>query len=305
MLLIATEQSYDQISTDLLNSGELEREYDEIIRKQRDGSKDGDLRSSLCALIFLIGKLPRSPGADDGVRATAETLVDLLVSDLQNDRTKLEQQVPKLLKQLVDAGQLMPVETEYRLQTREGARWTHDFNRRRTAALNDDQRINSKRAELLRDGAKQALKPVSLQQGTSHQPRKLIFELSSGRPSSSSDEVTLWVRDGWSDDEKSVLNDARAAGVNSPLLFGYLPRLHHEELRQAIEVVKAEEEAARRLRHRPGRRALHQRHLVTAYRIGALTRFKEFERGDYDDITHLDTYFLKRRVADDEKSTLS
>ncbi len=95
---------------------------------------------------------------------------------------KLEQQVPKLLKQLVDAGQLMAVETEYRLQTREGALWTHDFNRRRTAALNDDERINSKRAELLRDGTKQALKPVSLQQGTSRQPRKLVFELSSSRP---------------------------------------------------------------------------------------------------------------------------
>jgi hypothetical protein len=225
---------YDQISTDLLNSGELEREYNEIIRKQRDGTKDGDLRSSLCALVFLIGKLPRTPGADDGVRATAETLVDLLVSDLKSDRTKLEQAVPKLLKQLVDAGQLMPVEAEYRLQTREGARWTHDFNRRRTATLNDDERINSKRAELLRDGVKQALRPVSLQQGTSRQPRKLAFELSSSRPSSSNDEVTLWVRDGWNDDEKSVLNDARAAGVDSPLLFGYLPRLHHEELRQAI-----------------------------------------------------------------------
>ena len=225
---------YDQISTDLLNSGELEREYNEIIRKQRDGTKDGDLRSSLCALVFLIGKLPRTPGADDGVRATAETLVDLLVSDLKSDRTKLEQEVPKLLKQLVDAGQLMPVEAEYRLQTREGARWTHDFNRRRTATLNDDERINSKRAELLRDGVKQALRPVSLQQGTSRQPRKLAFELSSSRPSSSNDEVTLWVRDGWNDDEKSVLNDARAAGVDSPLLFGYLPRLHHEELRQAI-----------------------------------------------------------------------
>jgi len=46
--------------------------------------------------------------------------------------------------------------------------------------------------------------------------------------------VTLWVRDGWNEDEKSVLNDSRAAGVNSPLLFGYLARLHHEELRQAI-----------------------------------------------------------------------
>ncbi len=241
--VVAADFIYDQISTDLLNSGELEREYDEIIRKQRDGSKDGDLRSSLCALIFLIGKLPRSPGADDGVRANAETLVDLLVGDLKNDRSKLEQQVPKLLKQLVDAGQLMAVESEYRLQTREGARWTHDFNRRRTAALNDDERINSKRAELLRDGVKQALKPVSLRQGNSGQPRKLFFELSSSRPTASSDEVALWVRDGWSDDEKSVLNDARAAGVDSPLLFGYLQRLHHEELKQAIASNIAAQEA--------------------------------------------------------------
>jgi hypothetical protein len=234
---------YDQISTDLLNSGELESEYDEIIRKQRDGSKDGDLRSSLCALIFLIGKLPRTPGADDGVRANAETLVDLLVSDLSTGRPKLEQQVPKLLKQLVDAGQLMAVESEYCLQTREGARWTHDFNRRKTAALNDDERINSKRAELLRDATKQALKPVSLQQGTSREPRKLAFELSSTRPASSSDQVTLWMRDEWSDDRKSVLNDARAAGVDSPLLFGCLPRLHHEDLRQAIASHLAAQEA--------------------------------------------------------------
>lgn len=225
---------YDQISTDLINSGELESAYDEIIRKQRDGTPTGELRSSLCALIFLISKLPRTPGADDGVRATADTLVDLLVSDLRSDRPKLEQQVPGLLQKLVDAGQLMAVESEFRLQTPEGARWTHDFSRRRAAALNDEQRINATRADLLRDGLKLALKPVSLQQGSSRQPRKLIHELSSNRPQSNPDDVTLWVRDGWNDDEKSVLNDARAAGVNSPLLFGYLPRLNHEELRQAI-----------------------------------------------------------------------
>jgi hypothetical protein len=226
---------YDQISTDLLNSGELEREYDEIIRKQRDGSPEGDLRSSLCALVFLIGKLPRTPGADDGVRASAETLVDLLVSDLKADRPRLELQVPKHLEQLVEKGQLMAVETEYRLQTREGAVWTHEFNRRRTIALNDDQRISTERAELLRDAARKALKPVSsLQQGKSGTSRKLVSELSSARPVRGNDDVTLWLREGWSDDEKSVLNDARAAGVNSPMLFGYLPRMHHEELKQAI-----------------------------------------------------------------------
>ncbi len=225
---------YDQISTDLINSGQLEREYDEIIRKQRDGTKEGNLRSSLCALIFLTGKLARTPGTDDGLRATAETLVDLLVSDLKNDRAKLEQQVPKMLQQLVDGGQIMAVENEFCLQTREGARWTQDFYRSRVGVLRDEERINSKRAELLRDGTKLALRPVSLHQGSSGQPRKLAFELSSSRPGSNSEEVTLWVREGWSDDEKSVLNDARAAGVNSPLLFGYLPRLHHEDLKQAI-----------------------------------------------------------------------
>lgn len=236
---------YDQISTDLLNSGQLEREYDEIIRKQRDGTQDGDLRSSLCAVIFLIGKLPRSPGVDDGVRANAETLVDLLITDLKSDRPKLEQQVPKLLKQMELDGHLMAVESEYRLQTREGVLWTHDFNRRRTSALNDDQRINSKRSELLRDGTKQALKPVSWQLGASPDKRKPNFELSSSRPTTTSDEVTLWVRDGWSDDEKSVLNDARAAGVDSPMLFGYLPRPSgqvHEDLRQAIAAQIAAQE---------------------------------------------------------------
>lgn len=224
---------YDQVSTDLLNSGQLEREYDEIIRRQRDGSPDGALRSSLCALIFLIGKLPRAPGVDDGVRANAETLVDLLVSDLRNDRPRLEQRAPKLLKELVDGGQVMQVESEYRLQTREGVVWTHDFNRRRTAVLQDDARINARRADLLRDGLKQALKPVSLQQGTSGEKRDLTTTLSSSRPAANAGAVTLWMRDGWSDDDKSVLNDARAAGVNSPFLFGYVPRDHHEELRQA------------------------------------------------------------------------
>jgi hypothetical protein len=232
--VVAGDFIYDEICTDLLNSGELEKEYDEIIRKQRDGTPDGALRSSLCSLVFLIGKLPRTPGADDGVRANAETLVDLLIADLKHDRPKLEQRVPVLLQHLVDAGHLMSVEGEYRLQTREGVRWTHDFTRSRAAALADDQRINSKRAELLRDAVKMALRPVSLFQGSSKEKRTLNQQLGSSRPSASDDEITLWLRDGWSDDEKTVLNDARAAGVDSPMLFGYLPRLHHEELRQAI-----------------------------------------------------------------------
>ncbi len=225
---------YDQIATDLLNTGELEREYDEIIKKQRDKTPQGELRSRLCALIFLINKLPTTPGADDGIRANAETLADLLVSDLVNDGAIFRQEIPKQLKQLVDAGHLMLVGSEYRLQTREGAKWTHEVNRRRTAVLNDEARINARRDELLREAVSQALRPVSLQHGVSHQTHKLIHELSTVKPAESKEAITLWLRDGWNDEEKAVVNDARAAGTDSPMLFGYLPRLCHEELRQAI-----------------------------------------------------------------------
>lgn len=233
---------YDQIATDLLNTGELEREYDEIIKKQRDKTPQGELRSRLCALIFLINKLPRTPGADDGVRANVETLADLIVADLAKDGPMLRQEIPKLLKQLVDAGHLMMVESEYRLQTREGAKWTHDFNRRRTSVLNDEARINARRDELLRDGVAQALRPVSLNHGVSHQTRKLSHELGTVKPAESKEGITLWLRDGWNDEEKAVLNDARAAGTNSPMLFGYVPRLCHEELRLAIAAEMAANE---------------------------------------------------------------
>lgn len=239
---------YDQIATDLLNTGELEREYDEIIKKQRDKTPQGELRSRLCALIFLINKLPTTPGADDGVRANVETLSDLLVADLAKDGPLLRGEIPKSLKQLVDAGHLMMVESEYRLQTREGAKWTHDFNRRRTGVLNDESRINGRRDELLREAVAQALRSVSLSHGVSHQPRKLSHELSTLKPAESKEGITLWLRDGWNDEERAVVNDARAAGTNSPMLFGYLPRLAHEELRQAI----ASEMAANETIHAQG-----------------------------------------------------
>jgi len=225
---------YDQIATDLLNTGQLEGEYNKIILEQRDGTSKGELRSRLCALIFLIGKLPRDPGADDGVRATMETLADLLVADLTKDGSTLRQEIPKMLEQLVKDDHVMVVESEYRLQTREGAKWTHDFNRRRTGVLNDEARINARRDELLRDAVAQALRPVSLQHGVSNQARRLIHELTTVKPPESKEGITLWIRDGWNDEKKAILNDARAAGTNSPMLFGYLPRLCHEELRQAI-----------------------------------------------------------------------
>ncbi|HNR84622.1 BREX system P-loop protein BrxC, partial [Ottowia sp.] len=94
---------YDQQKSAMLQSGVLLREVAGMIDDQRrNGSPDGDLRARLCALIFLLGELPSEGVAVIGVRATADTLADLLVEDLTAGSGNLRQQIPALLQQLVD-----------------------------------------------------------------------------------------------------------------------------------------------------------------------------------------------------------
>ena len=47
------------------------------------------LARRVCGLVFLIGQLKTEPGADIGVRATADHIGDLLVEDLTADNGKL------------------------------------------------------------------------------------------------------------------------------------------------------------------------------------------------------------------------
>ena len=64
---------YDQIANDLVSAGEMQKRFQETIEQQKT-KPDGALRSRICALVFLINKLPREHGTDLGVRAEPEHL---------------------------------------------------------------------------------------------------------------------------------------------------------------------------------------------------------------------------------------
>ena len=117
---------FDQLQAGMVQQGVLLRELSETIRKQ------DRLAGRLCGLIFLIRKLPRTSGADSGVRATPEMLADLLVSDLTNDGTKLRKEVPLVLQKLVDEGIILKDGEEYNLQTKESQEWDKEFRNRQT-----------------------------------------------------------------------------------------------------------------------------------------------------------------------------
>lgn len=225
---------FEEISANLLQSGVLLREVNETILEQDDGTSDGRLKSRLCSLVFLIRKLPREAGVDIGVRATAETLADLLVKDLAKDGAALRGQLPKLLDELVAAGTLMKLDDEYSLQTRESSEWEAEFRNRQTKLVNDPTRMSSKRAQLLGAAIQGAVGSVKLMHGKCKEPRKLALHFGAEPPQSMGHEIPVWIRDGWGADEKNVISDARAAGPDSPVIHIFVPKSRAEALARVI-----------------------------------------------------------------------
>lgn len=217
---------FEEISANLLQSGVLLREIHEgIVNQGADGTPDGALKSRICALVFLIRKLPREPGADIGVRATTETLADLMVEDLATDGASLRSRLSALLDALVEASTLMKLDDdEYSLQTREGIDWDAEFRNRTSRIANDAASMAEKRASLLGAAVQAAIASVKLLQGACKEPRKLTPHLSPDPPSDGGNDVPVWIRDGWGTSESSALDDARAAGMDSPILHVFVPK---------------------------------------------------------------------------------
>jgi hypothetical protein len=221
------------IKSKVLQSGVLLQEIAENIEKQRN-EEDGELRYQLCALIFLIGQLPHEGPADAGIRADAETLSDLLVTDLRQSSVELRKKVPQLLTKLVASGTVMLVEDEYRMQTREGSEWNQAYELARSKLLSDPGKLGSERSQLLKSHCSEVLRMTKLLHGASKEPRKFELHFGSNQPATAGPTIPVWIRDGWEVDESTVLHDARAAGDTEAVVFGFIPRSQAEELKQVI-----------------------------------------------------------------------
>lgn len=218
----------------MVPSGVLLPETQAFITELRDGTSDGELRSRLCALIFLINELPSTGPASIGLKATAANLADLLIEDLRVDSTPFRERVPKVLQPLVDDGKLLLIEGEYRLQTAESADWQQHFSGVLRRLLADDNRLAGDRAKELRDTTNAALRGLSFTDGQTKTPREIEMAFGPEQPPATTGKVPVWVQDEWSTTEASVTLEAREAGLDSPIVFVFLPKRDADDLRQAL-----------------------------------------------------------------------
>ena len=245
--VIPASDLFRALAQDLVGSSVLLNEINTRIRKLDDGSEEGRLKADLCGVVFLIGKLPREEGADQGVRADATTLADLLLGDIGRDSGTFRTRIERTLDALADEGVLMRMAEEYRIQTREGTEWERAFREERTRLSASEVEIAARRDDLLREAVQNELKGVRLSHGEAGVPRKLRphFEAEdpakregSGR-SETAAAVWIWVRDGWSCSEAAVKGEARRKGMEDATLHVHLAKRSADKFRAHITSAEA------------------------------------------------------------------
>ena len=165
----------------------------------------------------------------------------MLVESLKDGSAQIRKQIPELLKGLLQSGQVMQVDSEYRLHTREFAAWDQDYRDRLTKLINNEARIATTRGDILREECLDRLKEVKLLHGKSKVPRKLENFFNT-EPQPSGQSIPVWIRDGWNDDEKSVITEAKAASADSPTVYVFIPKRSPEDLKKEIASLKSAEE---------------------------------------------------------------
>lgn len=235
---------YDQIAANLVSTAQLPKEVFENVQRFAGGDEDDQLKAKLLKLIYLINKLPADAALDIGLKATVEALADLLVTDLSAGSSELRKKLPGLLDELQGKDRLIMAlaggsGTEYRLQTRESSAWYDEFRAQEAELKAAPQRVEQKRADLLKGRFGDVLKKVRVVQGKDNVDRRLMPTYDDSLPKDNDKNLYLWIQDGWQTEEKSVIAEAKAKSAENPTLFLFLPAQHKTELTNAIVALEA------------------------------------------------------------------
>ncbi len=233
--VVPTDYLYFDSADKLLQSSILPRKVHEKTMIWIEGSDDEKLMARACGLVFLINKLG-SQNKELGIRATIDSLADLLVEDLPNGSSSLRSKLPALLD---NCELLMQVEDEYRIQTEESIAWNDEFRSQCSVLSSGLHRIEAERDDRIRRCFAEQVGRLSLTHGDSKISREIHTVFGHELPANASQRICVWVRDGWNVERNTVHADAMQAGISSPIIFVYIPRRSADDLRHHLIAYKA------------------------------------------------------------------
>lgn len=226
---------FNQNQTQLIQSGLLLNDTCNLIQERKAKGGDSEIEGRILSAVFLLDQLI-SNIPDTGLKSNENIIADLLIDNLNVNSDAFRAQVKALIKKMVEEKVLMPINDEYRLQTKIGAEWEQEFTKQYIKLNNSgDDQIQSLRREKIIALFKDKTKAISITQGVSRIVRE--FELwEKDTVPNTEHKLNLWIRDGWFENDTSVVSEIRAAGNNAPLSYVFVKKFRDTELK--VEIIK-------------------------------------------------------------------
>ena len=224
---------FTQTRADLIQAGLLLNDTSNLIQGKKAKGGDVEIEGRILSAVFLLDQIT-SNISDTGIKSNDNTIADLLIDNLNLNSDAFRTKVKGLIKKLVDEKVLMPINDEYKLQTKIGAEWEQEFTKQYIKLNNSgDDQIQSLRREKMVTHFKDKTRGISVTQGTSRMVRD--FELwDKDTIPNTEHKLNLWIRDGWFENETTVENEIRAAGNNAPLAYAFVKKFRDPEIRTEI-----------------------------------------------------------------------
>lgn len=239
--IIPADFVFEQKKSQLIQNALLLNEQSNLIEELKTQGEEGFLKARILSISFLIDLLPKdSPRFR--LKSDKKTIADLLLSTLNEPADGFRNKVGTLVDELANTDKyLVQVDDEFKLQTRIGSEWEQEFSKQAGKARGDDARVYEFRRKKIQNYLSEKLRAVYALQGKSKMRRDLSLYSGDNKPQVS-DKLNLWVRDGWLENEATLLEEIRAAGIDEPLAYIYIQKTKDQELkREIIKYLAAED----------------------------------------------------------------
>jgi len=231
--IIPADLIFEQKQQQLLQNAILLNETNNLIQGRKALGGDSELEGRILSIVFLIDQLPKDT-TGKRLKSDENTIAELLIDNLNESSDNFRSKIKELIKKMAEEKVLMPVNDEFKLQTKVGAEWEQEYTAQ-AVKLNSsgDDKIQSLRKEKIIAFFNDKTKTINILHGFSRQKRDFDIWDKETRPNTDI-KLNIWIRDGWFENESIVLNEIRAEGADAPLAYAFVKKFRDPELRSEI-----------------------------------------------------------------------
>lgn len=231
--VIPADLIFEQKQSQLLQNAILLNETNNLIESRKSKGGDDALEGRILSAVFLIDQLPKDT-TSGRLKSDENTIAELLIDNLNEPSDQFRNKIKELIKKLASEKVLMPVNDEFKLQTKVGAEWEQEYTAQavKINSSGDDQ-IQSLRRQKIVSFFNDKTKTINILQGISKQKRDFDIWDKESRPNTDN-KLNVWIRDGWFENESTVLNEIRSEGADAPLAYAFVKKFRDPELRSEI-----------------------------------------------------------------------